>query len=116
MVTKLWQSEIEEVIATCQELQDHPEAGEAAKKAVTYYQNNKHRMDYAHYRDEGYLIGSGTVESGCKQIATMRLKRSGARWTEEGAVTTAKARATWLSSEEEWDAATCDPPALPLAA
>ena len=116
MVTKLWQSEIEEVIATCQALQDHPEAGKAAEKAVTYYQNNKHRMDYAHYRDEGYLIGSGTVESGCKQIATMRLKRSGARWTEEGAVSTAKARATWLSSEEEWDDATRDSSNLPLAA
>jgi hypothetical protein len=115
MTTKLWESDVEEVIAVCQALQDHPQAGEAANKAATYYQNNKHRMDYDHYREEGYLIGSGTVESGCKQIATMRLKRSGARWTKEGAVATAKARAAWLSSEEEWDSVTRDLSHLPLA-
>ena len=56
-------------------------------------------MDYALYRRHGYLIGSGTVESGCKQIGTMRLKRSGARWTKQAAVTTAKARAAWLSDQ-----------------
>jgi hypothetical protein len=86
MCTKLWESEIEEVIATCQALLDHAQAGEPARKAVTYYQNNKQRMDYARYRREGYFIGSGTIESACKQLATMRLKRSGARWTEEGAL------------------------------
>lgn len=116
MKSQLWESEIEAVIATCQALQDHPQSGEAATKAVTYYENNKHRMDYAHYRAEGYLIGSGTVESGCKQIATMRLKRSGARWTKVGAVATAKARAAWLSGVEEWDSVTRDFSHLPLAA
>lgn len=116
MVTRLWQSEIDEVIATCQALRDHPRAGEVAAKAATYYENNKHRMDYARFRHEGYLIGSGTVESGCKQIATMRLKRSGARWTKEGAVATAKARAAWLTNADEWDAVTRDPPRLPQVA
>lgn len=116
MMTRLWDSEVEEVIAVCQTLQDHPQAGEAATKAATYYQNNKQRMDYDHYRQEGYLIGSGTVESGCKQIATMRLKRSGARWTKEGAVATAKARAAWLSSETAWDSVTRNVSHLPLAA
>lgn len=114
MTTKLWHSDLDEVIATCQALAEHDRAGEAARKAATYYQNNKQRMDYARFRREGYFIGSGTVESGCKQIATMRLKRSGARWTEEGAVTTAKARAAWLS--DEWDAVTRPEPDLTLAA
>lgn len=115
MVAHLWHSDIDAVIATCRALQDHPTAADAATKAVTYYENNKQRMDYARYRREGYLIGSGTVESSCKQVASMRLKRSGARWTKEGAVATAKARAAWLSSEDEWDALTRDRPHLPLA-
>lgn len=114
MCTKLWQSDIDEVIATCQALADHDRAGEAARKAATYYQNNKQRMDYARFRRQGYFIGSGTVESGCKQIATMRLKRSGARWTTDGAVKTAKARAAWLSGE--WDEVTHDASHHPLAA
>lgn len=114
MCTKLWESEIEEVIATCQALVDHAQAGEAARTAATYYQNNKHRMDYARYRREGYFIGSGTIESACKQLATMRLKRSGARWTEEGALKTAKARAAWLG--DAWDEVTRPRRNLPLAA
>ncbi len=36
------------------------------------------------------------VESGCKQIATMRLKRSGAQWLEDGPRLVAKARSVWL--------------------
>jgi hypothetical protein len=70
-------------------------------------------MDYAHFRKQGYLIGSGTVESGCKQIGTMRLKRSGAQWLEEGARWVAKARAVWLSGT--WHDVITDYDALPFA-
>ena len=56
-------------------------------------------MDYARFRDADYMIGSGTLESACKQIVSHRLKRPGARWTETGARRTAKARAAWLSGQ-----------------
>ena len=68
---------------------------------------------HARFRRAGYFIGSGTVESAGKQIAGMRLKRAGARWTENGAVQTAKARAAWLS--DDWDALARQRAALPLA-
>ena len=93
----LWEGHVQKVIATCTKLVNHPQAGEAAQKALTYYTHNQHRMDYARFRDAGYMIGSGTVESACKQIVSQRLKRPGARWTETGARLTAKARAAWLS-------------------
>ena len=109
----LWQGHIDQVIAACQTFQKHARAGEAARRAVTYYTNNAKRMDYAHFRTAGYQIGSGTIESGCKQIATQRLKRSGARWTLEGARRTAKARAAWLSGQ--WDRLSGQRAALPLA-
>lgn len=99
MTDLLWHSRTDAVITACLELADHPRAGSAALTAATYFHNNKQRMDYAFYRRQGYLIGSGTVESGCKQIGTMRLKRSGARWAKQGAVSTAKARAAWLSNQ-----------------
>ena len=60
------------------------------------------------------MIGSGSVESGCKQIVTQRLKRPGAQWTVGGAVQTAKARAAWLSGE--WDTLCARRSALPLTA
>ena len=71
------------------------------EKAITYYTHNEHRMDYARFRQQGYMIGSGTIESACKQIAAARLKCSGARWTLAGVIATAKARAAWLS--KTWD-------------
>jgi hypothetical protein len=111
--TDLWEGHIDQVIAACQAFQKHAQAGEAARRAVTYYTNNAKRMDYARFRASGYQIGSGTIESGCKQIATQRLKRSGARWTLNGARMTAKARAAWLSSQ--WDHLSAQRAALPLA-
>ena len=69
-------------------------------------------MDYAEYRKQGYWIGSDTVESACKQIATAWLKIAGARWTDPGAIATAKARAAWLSDGDCFNT----PAQLPLAA
>lgn len=100
----LWQGRIEDVITACQLHADVSGAKEAVHKATTYYRNNAKRMDYARWRQEGYLIGSGVVESACKQIGTQRLKRAGARWSLKGAHLTAKARAAWLS--HDWDALT----------
>lgn len=71
-------------------------------------------MQYALFRLHGYFIGSGTVESAGKQISALRLKRAGARWSEQGAVQTAKARAAWLSGH--WEDIASRRAALPLAA
>ena len=98
---QLWQGAVPQVIAACQLHTETPHAREAVHKAITYYRNNALRMDYARWRAAGYLIGSGVVESACKQIGTQRLKRAGARWSREGAHLTAKARAAWLS--HDWD-------------
>jgi hypothetical protein len=104
----LWEGEVETVIQICQHLP--AKAGAPAQRLVTYYRNNQERMRYAAFRQANYLIGSGTVESGCKQVVSLRLKRSGATWSLAGASATAKARAAWLSGT--WDVL-C---ALPLAA
>jgi hypothetical protein len=108
----LWNGKIKNVICSCQPYLHHRLAADAAQRAVTYYTNNQHRMDYAEYRKKGYWIGSGTVESACKQIATARLKIAGARWTFPGAIATAKARSTWLSHDNSFDTLT----QMPLAA
>ena len=50
-------------------------------------------------RAAGFLIGSGVIESGCKQIVTQRLKLPGAQWLLDGAILTAKARVAWLSGD-----------------
>ena len=98
----LWKGELDTVLALCREHETHPQAKEAAAKAITYYLNNRERMDYPTYRERGYFCGSGTVESACKQIVTARLKKSGARWLPENATLIAKARAAYLSGGQHW--------------
>lgn len=113
MKAHLWHSRTEAVIDACWALASHPQAGEVARAAAIYYENNQARLDYARFRQAGYLIGSGVIESGCKQINSQRLKRAGAQWTKAGARATAKARAAWLSGE--WDALAQRRSLLPLA-
>jgi hypothetical protein len=55
------------------------------RKALGYFKTNAHRMRYAYFRDHGMLIGSGTVEAGCKAVIAQRLKLSGMRWNIPGA-------------------------------
>lgn len=107
----LWQGQVEEVVQACKHLENqHPHV----QPTALYFANNLERMRYDQFRAQGYLIGSGTIESGCKQIVTQRLKRSGAQWTVDGAVQTAKARAVWLSGD--WASLCKKRSALPLAA
>ena len=112
--SQLWQGQIEDLIHDCLIFETVHVARKAIHDAVSYFSNNIKRMDYAHFREQGSFIGSGTVESAGKQIATLRLKRAGARWTEVGAVSTAKARAAWLSGH--WDDLVTLRASLPLAA
>ena len=106
----LWQGQVEEVILACKHFaQKHDEA----RQAVTYFSNNLHRMRYDQFRSQSYLIGSGTIESACKQIVTQRLKRSGAQWLVQGAILTAKARSAWLSNQ--WHALCSKRNTFPLA-
>lgn len=67
--------------------------------ARSYFAANPTRLRYAKFRPMGLQIGSGSLESGCKQIALERLKIAGAQWSIQGARKLAKARAAFLSQE-----------------
>lgn len=95
----LWKGKVGEVISACQEHLDPTLEEDPAQKAVTYFQNNRHRMRYAEFRARGYQIGSGTIESGCKRVIGARLKEAGMIWSLQGARQVIKARAMYLSGE-----------------
>ena len=75
---------------------------EELRKLIGYFTNNRHRTDYPSYRRKGWDIGSGPTEAGCKIIGE-RLKGSGMRWVEDGAVTVASLRALYVSGGKSWD-------------
>jgi len=78
------------------------ETQEELRKLIGYFENNRHRTDYPTYRRNGWDIGSGPTEAGCKIIGE-RLKGSGMRWVEDGAATVAALRALYVSGSKLWD-------------
>jgi hypothetical protein len=57
----------------------------AVEDALGYFVRNEGRMQYGTYRKNGFFIGSGVVEAGCKSVIGYRCKQSGMRWSMEGA-------------------------------
>lgn len=74
---------------------------EDAAKAEKYLRRYRRFMDYARMKSLYYPIGSGLVESACKQIVSERMKLSGMRWLKEGGQTTMTLRCLLLSGI--WD-------------
>jgi len=58
----------------------------AVEKELGYFVNNIDRMQYGTFRRQGFFIGSGVVEAGCKTVIGSRCKQSGMFWGEPGAV------------------------------
>lgn len=58
-------------------------AAKAAEGAIQYYQNNQQRMKYKEGRKRHEPLGSGAIESTCRQLQC-RLKRCGQFWSTRG--------------------------------
>lgn len=61
------------------------EVGSERDSLLRYLTSNRDRMRYDEYRAKGYHIGSGVVESACKNVVQIRHKRPGMRWSADGA-------------------------------
>ena len=59
------------------------ESAQAVEKELNYFHEHLQRMDYRAGRRRGEPIGSGAVESTCRQ-AQCRFKRPGQYWTSQG--------------------------------
>jgi hypothetical protein len=74
---------------------------EPVAKGITYFENQSPRMNYPLYVEQGLQIGSGSAESGVKQVVGCRINQAGMRWDAERAEAVAHVRATILS--DRWD-------------
>jgi hypothetical protein len=91
----LWEGQVQQVLAA---LEPYRAKGDGVSDALSYFTTHQTRMDYPAYRARGLQIGSGTVESACKQLVSARLKLAGMIWDADGAEAVAVVRA-WLKSE-----------------
>ncbi len=107
--TLLLEGHLAELMRACRTIR--PKALATSDAARRYFANNRTRLRYPKYRALGLQIGSGVMESTCKQIGLQRLKLAGARWSLDGARKLAQARAFFLCHKGNFA-----PFALPLVA
>ena len=69
---------------------------------INYFTANQQRMLYPLYRSCGLPIGSGVVESACKNVVAKRMKQSGMSWSLDGAKEMLQLRAS-VMSRRFWD-------------
>ena len=81
-----------------QHAKDHPSRAKDIRTQAHYFENNKRRMQYLEFREEGYLIGSGMVESGAKQFKA-RFTGPGMRWSRQGIERLIPVRAAIMSNQ-----------------
>ena len=55
------------------------------QEKIGYLENNKDKMQYGTFREQGLFYGSGVVEAGCRAVVGKRLKQSGMFWSQSGA-------------------------------
>jgi hypothetical protein len=84
----------------------HTPLPKEGREALAYLFSNRHRMRYRHFRQAGYPIGSGTVESACKVVVQQRMKQAGMRWSRSGAQAMLALRCALLSDRwhHSWSA------------
>jgi hypothetical protein len=84
--TELWHGQRMQVdIALHQLPRRYKDRGRAIRQVKDYVDQHWERIRYDRFREEGCPIGSGTVESGAKNVVQWRMKRGGQRWSRPGA-------------------------------
>jgi hypothetical protein len=73
------------------------------RREAGYFRDNQRRMQYMELREDGFPIGSGMVETGCKQFRA-RFTGSGMRWSRPGLERLLPVRAAILSNrfDQAW--------------
>lgn len=90
----LWTGKVEEAIALFDDCKL-----ETVPKFIAYLTKHRHRLiNYQYFQLEGLTIGSGSVESGVKQIGR-RVKISGAQWESKNVDQVVKHRCAYLNGQ-----------------
>jgi hypothetical protein len=78
---ELWDGQVETVVDALYHLGVEDRHWPAAvSQAPGYFETNHERMHYPEFRDAGYPIGSGTVESAANNVVKLRMCRPGRGW------------------------------------
>ena len=86
-------------------LDRHAPKYKEAVECADYIRNNRDRMKYPEFHEQGLCTATGVVEAGCKVVVGTRLKRAGMHWTVAGANAIIALRCSKLSGryEDFWE-------------
>ena len=82
---RLLRDQVQSLVAETRRAAAGTPQAEAVEQALGYFDRNLARMQYGTFRKNGWFIGSGVVEAGCKTVIGARCKQSGMFWSEPGA-------------------------------
>ena len=102
----LWDGHVGKLLSELKQRRDdgrHQVHRDLIQAQINYFQHNAQRMDYQLYRSMRLPIGSGTVESGCKNVIGSRLKQTGMTWSPTGADGMLQIRSSLKSSRFKHD-------------
>lgn len=83
---QLWHGHVSEVVTALYALNwTQITCLDDVRQSPAYFETRQAKMNYDHFRQAGYPIGSGTVESGVNTVVHHRLKRQGQGWERQNA-------------------------------
>ncbi len=99
---RLMNDGVNRVISSIKQWKPTDEQSQKVKREnLHYFKTNASRMLYASFKNSGYNIGSGSVESACKQYGHGRLKQAGMRWRFDGIEAIAHLRSALLNGRTD---------------
>ena len=109
--TSLFQGNANEIAYRIRQQAEGKSCQDELLREAGYFEHNQHRMDYLEMRIQGWVIGSGMVESAAKQFKA-RLAGPGMHWSRAGAERLLPIRSAILSGRfhQMWRSALNSPP------
>jgi hypothetical protein len=78
---RLWHGRVAEVVAALHTLDwEHIASLDDIRNSPAYFESRQSNMAYVRLRQNGFPIGSGTVEGGINTVVHHRMKRQGCGW------------------------------------
>lgn len=105
LLADLLNSKTQKVIEDLEAIRDKTKLSKSKRKqvnkAITYFTNHQHKMDYLTFIEKGYPISSAMAESTCGHLVKERMEQSGMRWSSAGAQHIMDLRAVKINDDME---------------
>lgn len=94
-----WAGQAGKIVRSCRKIFKY--SNELTDRYITYLEKHKGRMQYADYKADGLMRGSGIIESGIRRIINLRFKNASTFWDKPTVEKLYFLRAALLS--KRWD-------------